>query len=73
MIDRVPPQPRPPAPGGSLPRALTFFLSAGERGAVLRALRRRSGHGRREEALLEALGIGGGSSARGACRRVEKV
>ncbi|KAA0215902.1 MAG: hypothetical protein DYG94_07030 [Leptolyngbya sp. PLA3] len=38
-----------------LPHALTFFLNAGQRQAVLKALQRH--HARRVDALLRALGI----------------
>lgn len=44
-----------PTPVEQLPHALTFFLTAGQRRAVLENLR--THHARRAEALLRALGI----------------
>lgn len=52
--DRVP-KPREGGDPDALPHALTFFLSAAERRAVLRALRRFERD--RARALLRALGI----------------
>ncbi|MCL4220142.1 MAG: hypothetical protein KJZ65_02110 [Phycisphaerales bacterium] len=45
----------PPTLEDHLPHALTFFLTAGQRRAVLQTLR--AHHARRAEALLRALGI----------------
>lgn len=52
---RAVPQPRPSGPHDELPHALTFYLTAGQRRAVLAVLRRfkRS----RAESLLAALKI----------------
>jgi hypothetical protein len=49
------PQPKPGCPHNDLPHALTFYLSAGQRKAVLQVLR----HDKRSrgESLLRALGI----------------
>jgi hypothetical protein len=49
------PQPEPGCPHDDLPHALTFYLSAGQRKAVLQVLRRYK-HSR-GESLLRALGI----------------
>lgn len=49
------PQPEPGCPHDDLPHALTFYLSAGERKAVLQVLRRYKRS--RGESLLLALGI----------------
>ncbi len=49
------PSPAPPAPEGDLPRVLCFALTAGERAAVLRVLRRYGPD--RSCALKAALGI----------------
>lgn len=51
---------KPPPPPDSLPHPLTFFLTAGERRAVLRALRKRHKTRTtlaRSRALCIALGI----------------
>lgn len=55
-----PTQPQPSRDG--LPHALTFFLTVGERREVLRALRGRDPD--RRTALLRALGVEPGESAR---------
>lgn len=52
--NRAPEAGRPRAPH-DLPHALTFFMTATERAAVLAALRERGGD--RVQALLDALGI----------------
>lgn len=51
------PSPAPPTDPAALPHALTFFLSADQRAAVLRALRKKSRHPDRTLALLHALNI----------------
>lgn len=57
-------RPAPPPRYGSLPHALTFFLTADERSAVLSALRPFAAD--RAAALLRALGIDHGTQERGA-------
>jgi len=50
-----PPKPAPPPNPDDLPHPVTFFLTAGERRRVLRALR--TIHADRAAALLKALSI----------------
>ncbi len=51
----TPPQPRPAPTPDSLPHALTFFLSAGDRERILKKLRRYAPD--RSTALRAALGL----------------